>query len=313
MNEVSVRPREGATELGMGAAKGVDVGDIGFQRQLREVYSKTVLRKGEDRVLVRRIRAGGPGAEAAKQRLFDGVQQYVVRTARAFVGRGVELPDLIQEGNLGVLRAIETYDLDRNLAFLTYADDWIRQRMQRACTDKGSIEKYSMRLPCHQYMANGRVQKVLPLLQDQLGREPTADELAAAAKIKVSQAQMALTTLSRSTVSLDAQWHADDSDAPIAELIADDQAVAPDREVIDVERNSAVWSIFSELDALERRVLTLRFGLGEDGRKHKQEEVCQMLDITKSRLTTIQRTALSKLRASEAMRDIALELLGTDD
>lgn len=369
----------------------VELNDIGFDRQLRDIYAQKVLYKGEDRKLITELRAAQDELDAymvllqdefareldefldgrqdgaklrdeiaagkvlppramfdllkdrrmprrretaaalrqqenSRQRLIDGVQQYVVRIARSFTGRGIDLPDLIQEGNLGVIRAMETYDLDRNLAFLTYADDWIRQRILRACTDRGSIERYGMRLPCHQYTANGRVQKVLPKLQDSLGREPTIAEIAQAAEVKESQAEWAVKTLNFSMVSLDSSWQSDDSsEASIGEVIADEKAIMPEDALVHAERDDTLWAAFAELDSAEQIVLALRGGLNlpadlaelvvgvgaEIGRKYNQDEVQEMLGITKSKLSAVRRSALQKLAAAPDLGSL-VESIGTD-
>ena len=284
--------------------------ETGFARRLREVYKHTTLQAGEDKLLFEQIKKGGPEAEAAKARLVEGVEQYVVREAKKLSGRGVELEDLIQEGITGVLRAIEKYDPEKGYAFLTYADDWIRQRMLRANEREGSIERYQMRIPCHQYMANGRVQKHIESLRDELGREPTPEELAKRAKLQnVQQAEMAIELLNRSFVWLDAQRPSDDSEVTVAEAIADPQALEPEKEVDDAERRATVWQVFSQLSEDERQVLTMRHGLGKDGRKYTQEEVCKEMGIKKSRLVSLQKSAIRQLRAAPELRDIADDIL----
>jgi RNA polymerase primary sigma factor len=285
--------------------------DIGFARRLREIYSHTTLRQGEDRQLFRQLRGDDPGEAArAKQRLIQGVEQYVVREAKKLVGRGVPLEDLIQEGITGVLRAMESYDPAKGFAFLTYADDWIRQRMLRACEREGSIERYQMRIPCHQYMANGRVQKVYDKLHDELGREPTPHELFEHGKLQnVQQAETALDLLSRSFTSLDAQRPAEDSELTVGEAIADPQAIDPVEETMSEERNATVWQVFDRLSAEERQVFSMRHGLGPSGRKYTQEEVCQAMGIKKSRLVSLQKSAGAQLKASPELRDISDEML----
>lgn len=299
-NELSVNnPSEGSDE-------------VGFARRLREVYRHTALRPGEDQRLFQQIAQGGPAADAARERLVQGVEQYVIREAKKLVGRGVELEDLIQEGITGVLRAIEKYDPDKGYAFLTYADDWIRQRMLRACEREGSIERYQMRIPCHQYMANGRVQKHIEQLREELGREPTPEELTERAKLQnVQQAETALDLLNRSFTSLDAQRPSDDSEVTVADAIADPQAIDPEDEMRQQENASIVWQVFSRLSPEEQMVMRLRQGLGQDGRRYTQEEVCREMGIKKSRLVSLQKSAARQLRAAPELRDLADEMLSS--
>ena len=182
--------------------------------------------------------------------------------------------------------------------------------MLRANEREGSIERYQMRIPCHQYMANGRVQKHIESLRDELGREPTPEELAKRAKLQnVQQAEMAIELLNRSFVWLDAQRPSDDSEVTVAEAIADPQALEPEKEVDDAERRATVWQVFSQLSEDERQVLTMRHGLGKDGRKYTQEEVCKEMGIKKSRLVSLQKSAIRQLRAAPELRDIADDIL----
>lgn len=285
--------------------------EIGFARQLREIRNFRVLAKGEDKLLFKQIAKGGAAERLARERLIEGVGQYVLRVARSYEGRGVPLEELVQEGNMGVLRAIGLYQPEKGYAFLTYADDWIRQRMSRACTDRGSLEKYHMRMPCHMYMAIGRVQKALPRLQDELGREPSVEELVERlaqlypTRTSASQVEMALTVLARSTLSLDSQWSGEDSEVSVGESIADEQAAQPLEDLASQEARQAIWKAFSQLDSEEQEVLHLRLRLDGKGRKFTQEQVCEKMGIKKSRLAAIQNRALAKLRASAEMRELA--------
>ena len=284
--------------------------EIGFARRLRDVYRHTTLKPGEDKRLFQQIEKGGPAADMARQRLVEGVEQYVIREAKKLVGRGVELEDLIQEGITGVLRAIEKYDPEKGYAFLTYADDWIRQRMLRACEREGSIERYQMRIPCHQYMANGRVQRHLDKLREELGRDPSAEELAKRAKLQnIQQAETALGLLNRSFTSLDAQRASDDSEVTVAEAIADPQAMDPVAEVEHDENASIVWQVFARLSPDEQQVLSMRQGLAEGGQRYTQEEVCREMGIKKSRLVSLQKSAARQLRAAPELRAIADDIL----
>lgn len=287
------------------------VDDIGFSRQLRQIYSHPTLTRGEDHRLFRQILQGGPGAILARERLINGVQPYVVKLARGYEGRGVPLEELIQEGNIGVLTAIERFDIGKGFAFLTFADDWIHQRMRRACTDRGSLEKYHMRMPCHMYMTIGRVQKVLPTLQEELGREPTPTEIvqrlddlhAVATTTTENQVVTALEVLSRSTMSLDQHLTGEESDMSIGDGIADAQSPDIVDDMNSVPKADALWGAFEQLGEEERAVLSMRLGLGEDGKKYTQAETCEILGIRKSRLVTLQKRGLAKMRSCPQLRN----------
>lgn len=288
--------------------------DIGFARRLREIYAQTTLRPGEDLKLFSQMQEGGLQAERAKQRLIEGVQKYVVSEAKKRTGRGVELEDLIQEGLSGVLRAMETYDPESGNTFLTYADYWIRQRMMRACERDGSIERYGSRIPGHQYNANGRAMKVIDAMREELGREPTPEELMKRARLQTPQAAAsALELLSRSFTSLDAHRGNDESDTSLVDAIADEQAVDPGRDLMVQERNEKVWDVFGQLSEDEQKVLRLRYGLHTGRKPMKQDEVCEEMGIKKSRLVSLQRSALKQLQASPELRGMVDEILNDND
>ena len=306
---------EALTEEKTQGEASLDPQDIGYARRLRQVYAQKTLRPGEDRRLIAQIRAGGPRGEQAKARLIAGVEQYVVREAKKRVGAGLELEDLIQEGITGVLRAIETYDPSKGFAFLTYADDWIRQRIMRACEREGSIERYQMRIPSHQYLANGRVQKHVDRLRDELGREPTPQELCDRAKLQnVQQAETALELLALSFTSLDAQRRGEDSEVSVAEAISDPQAIDPVEESMIEARNQIVWEVFGRLSPEEQQVFRMRYiDRRPDGKPFTQEDVCQAMGIKKSRLVSLQKSAARQLQSSPELRDLADEMLAAID
>lgn len=248
--------------------------------------------------LVGELRSQEAQASRAKQRLMAGVQQYVVKIARRYMGRGLPLDDLVQEGNIGLMKAIDKFDPDRGFAFLTYANDWIKQSMGRACTNYGSQEKYQMRIPCHMYMAIGRVRKHWYPLSDELEREPNAEEISERCDISLAQAQAALEVLSRSSFSLDANTKAEDSDSTVADFIPDEQCVDPLTAALEDDQNGRLSQAFRQLTEEEQKILLMRLDLGDRGKPATQETVCRELGIKKSRMLNIQRRALNKLRAS---------------
>jgi RNA polymerase primary sigma factor len=295
--------------------------EIGFARTMRHIRSTRPLTKDEETQLFKDIRDGTPEQAArARARLVDGVSQWVVKVARSYEGRGVELQDLIQEGMDGVVYAIGKFDPARGFRFMTYADDWIRQRMSRACTNLGSVDRHGYRLPDHMYMAVGRVQKEAPKLQDLLGREPTVDELAEATKLKPATVETAQDLISRSLVSMDDNWGGDeDSGAAVHETIADDQACRPLDDIVTEEVRDAVWSVYQQLSEEEQQVLAMRNAVEVPGlklpdgviagQKYTEAQACAALGLGKSRLVTIQRRARAKLRASDVLGDLATEVL----
>ncbi len=289
--------------------------EIGLAARLKDIYSKPCLRNGEDQMLFGRIRAGGPGAEAARVRLIEGVQKWVVKSAKEHAGRGVEFEDLIQAGNIGVLRAIEKFDPSKGFKFLTYAKWWINQAMGKACEDTGSIEKHGSRLPCRMYMIVGRVQKELSQHpEDYAGLDEFSLVEALAEKVRAnnsSEVEVALDVIGRSQMSMDASRAGDDSEATVAEVIADEQAVRPLDELVAADKRAMILQAFRSLNEQEQRVLTMRLGLA--GERLTQQQTCDALGITKSRMVAIQTQAESKLRASEEFREVIADIASSVD
>lgn len=259
------------------------------------------LRKGEDRELIALIRAGGARGAAAKERLLDGIGNYVGQQARKYAGRGVDVDDLYQQGLMGALRAIETYDPARD-AFITYADDWIRKYILEAIEKDGSTTIYGSRLPRYQFVATGRVMTAVEELRVSLRREPTTQEIADRVKAPLAHVERALDVTSRRQTRLDAPVASDDGEMDFAEVVADDMADLPEH-VLDVsEAQRALIAAWMELTDHERLVLCYRLGLG-----------CEPQDIPSVSATTglsygavqaATNRALRKLRYAPEVREL---------
>lgn len=239
-------------------------------------------------------------ASRSRERLMEGLQQYIVKIAReTYPNRGVPFEDLIQEGNIGLMKAIDKFEPSRGNALITYATDWIHQTMSRACTNNGSLEKYHTRIPCHMYLAIGKVQKAFPILQKELGREPTAKELVEkCSKVTLLQVKTALEVLSRSTFSLDAQTQNDDSDTSMGDFIPDTRASDPLVKALQGEQRERMLKIFNTLGEEEKQIISMRLDLEERGKPYTQEEVCNQLGIKKSKMLNVQNRAYNRMLAA---------------
>jgi RNA polymerase primary sigma factor len=235
------------------------------------------------------MRAAKKGSEEARKKLINSNLRLVVSIARKFANRGMTLSDLIQEGNLGLMRAIVKFDPELGYRFSTYATWWIRQAITRGIADKSRM----IRLPGHMNELLSRSRKNVRTLSEKLGRSPTIDELAAATSVDKGKLNQALES-SRGLLSLDAST-GQDFDSTFGDMLADEQATPPadlvSSEFLTRDLNEAL----NILTPHEQSVIRLRFGLGKD-RPMSMAETAISLGITRERAKQLETRALRKLR-----------------
>jgi RNA polymerase primary sigma factor len=239
--------------------------------------------------LVLRLRQVLAEHHKAKHGLSEGNLRLVVALAKKYRNRGVSFLDLIQEGNAGLMRAVEKFEYRRGFKFCTYATWWIRQAVQRAVTDQSR----TIRVPSHMITQISKVRAVWSELYSSLSREPTIEETAIALGGTVEETKACLDLL-RHPVSL-AQSVGMDEDATLGDLFQDDNVLEPADGATQSMLQERVEGLLNTLTSRERQVLRLRFGLG-DGRDHTLEEVAQQFGVTRERIRQIERRALSKLQ-----------------
>lgn len=263
---------------------------------LKEIGQVDLLTTEQEVALAKAIEAGD---EDAKRALIEANLRLVVSIAKRFVGRGLKFLDLIQEGNLGLLKAVERFDYRKGYKFSTYATWWIRQHISRAIADQAR----TIRVPVHMVETINKVKKVNRELSQTLGREPTTAELAAEMKMDIGKVRE-IQRIAQDTVSLETPV-GEEEDSNLGDFIEDEDSPAP---VDATSYQMLVEQLKDSLDTLtprESRVLQYRFGL-EDGRPRTLEEVGKLFGVTRERIRQIEAKALRKLRhpsRSKKLRD----------
>ena len=253
---------------------------------LKEIGRVPLLTPEEEIELAIRIIDGDP---YAKQRLSEANLRLVVSIAKRYVGRGMQFLDLIQEGNLGLIKAVEKFDYTKGYKFSTYATWWIRQAITRAIADQAR----TIRIPVHMVETINKVKKVSSQLLHRNGHEPTAEEIAQELDMPVDKVREIM-RVAQEPVSLETPI-GEEEDSHLGDFIPDDEAPAPADAASHTLLKEQLGDVLSTLTAREEKVLRLRFGL-EDGRPRTLEEVGKEFDVTRERIRQIEAKALRKLR-----------------
>ena len=260
---------------------------------LREIGRVKLLTAEQEVSLARRIERGD---EAAKRLLVEANLRLVVSIARRYVGHGMSLLDLIQEGNLGLIRAVEKFDYRRGFKFSTYATWWIRQAVSRGLADQAR----TIRVPVHMVEHINKVIRVQRKLMQDTGRDPTPEEVGAEMGISADKVRDIL-KVSQVPVSLETPV-GDEGEAQLGDFLQDDAAPAPPAAVESVLQSEGLITVLGLLTRRERAVLELRFGL-RDGRPQTLEDVGRQFGLTRERIRQIEAKSLAKLKAyREAQR-----------
>ena len=282
-------------EIDLSLPKGISIDDP-VRMYLKEIGKIPLLKPHEEVELARRMHEGD---ELAKQRLVEANLRLVVSIAKRYVGRGMLFLDLIQEGNLGLIKAVEKFDYVKGFKFSTYATWWIRQAITRAIADQAR----TIRIPVHMVETINKLIRVSRQLLQELGRDPKPDEIAKEMDMTEDKVREIM-KIAQDPVSLETPI-GEEEDSHLGDFIPDDDAPAPAEAAAYSLLKEQIEDVLGSLNEREQKVLKLRFGL-EDGRARTLEEVGKEFDVTRERIRQIEAKALRKLRhpsRSKKIRD----------
>jgi len=292
--EVDIKDIE-AAEQELAEMEGMQLDDS-VRMWLREIGKTPLLTMAEEIQLAKRIEAGD---EESKGVLTEANLRLVVSIAKRYSGRGMSFPDLIQEGNIGLIRAVEKFDYRKGYKFSTYATWWIRQAITRAIADQGR----TIRIPVHMVETINRLVKTSSQLLQDLGREPTLDEIAQEMGISADRVSEII-RIAPEPLSLETPI-GEEEDSHLADFVEDQEAVSPAEAASSTILREKIEDSLNKLTPRERDVLKMRFGL-EDGYSRTLEEVGRHFRVTRERIRQIEAKALKKLRhpsRSKRLRD----------
>ncbi|OGL93822.1 RNA polymerase sigma factor RpoD [Candidatus Uhrbacteria bacterium RIFOXYB2_FULL_41_10] len=276
-------------------AEQADVSQDSIQMYLREIGKIPLLSAEEEIALAKRKEVGDKEAE---RRLIEANLRLVVSIAKKFVGKQLSLLDLIQEGNVGLFRAVKKFEYRKGYKFSTYATWWIRQAITRALADQSR----TIRIPVHMVETINRFKQVQRRLIQDLGREPLPEELASEMDLPVEKVRH-IKKISQETVSLETSVGDDEEDSKLQDFIEDTKSISPDKAAARELLREYVKIGMEDLTPREQKILEMRFGL-VDGVSHTLEEVGKEFDVTRERIRQIEAKALEKIQQKEIIHKL---------
>lgn len=278
-------------DAGGSIASGSTAVQTPLETYLREINETALLTARDERELANRI---ANGEKEARDRMVRANLRLVVNIARAYVGKGLPLQDLIEEGNLGLLRAVEGFDPDMNTRFSTYASYWIKQSIKRALINCGK----TIRIPAYMVELLSKWRKATAKLEDQFKRPPTQEEVAI--ELGLPKKKLSIVKKAIHLYSSTPQTDDEESGWMMSDMVADERVKGPDDELLDVDNLKHVYAMLETMDEREAKILRLRFGL-DDSEPKTLKEIGEEMGLTRERVRQIE---------SEALKRIAKRILG---
>ena len=256
---------------------------------LQQIGKIPLLSQAEELAVAKEIQENND--EEAKDKLVKANLRLVVSIAKKYIGRGLTFLDLIQEGNVGLIKAAEKFDYSKGYKFSTYATWWIQQAITRGIADKSR----TIRLPVHMIETLGKIKKATRELKSSLHRTPTKEEIAEKLDMSLSKLRYVIRA-AQGTISLETPINQKEENAKIADVLIDEATVSPDSQVTQENLMSEVKDMLNQLSQKERDILILRYGLDDDGQKKTLEEIGAKYNVSRERVRQIENRAICKLK-----------------
>ena len=278
-----------------------EISDDSVKLYLREIGKIPLLTADEEMELAQKIINGSEKEKKkAKDKMAEANMRLVVSIAKRYSGRGLDFLDLIQEGNTGLLRAVEKFDPEKGFKFSTYATWWIRQAITRAIADQAR----TIRIPVHMVETINKVLRTQRRLTQELNREPSVDEIAKAMNMEPEKIEYVM-KIKQDIASLDASVGRDgeDEDSSLGDFIEDEERVSPEDAAANQLLKEQLAEILRGLTEREQKIIKMRFGIG-GGKSHTLEEVGAEFSVTRERIRQIEAKALNKMRKNKATKKL---------